>query len=569
VALMELFKLPPRQVVISWAGVLGALLLISGGLIALVLNDITPGVFVCVLAGAGGLMVWMWAAPDELRAWLAGRQTRYGTTSALVTIVFVGAVAYAYVLADRANLTADLTSVQRYTLNPPSLQTIEQLKERGFRVRIVGFFSRNKLREEETADLLLRQYVAAGDGAIEVQYIDPDERPDLAGRYGYQADLDGRFLLTLLDENGEPRLRDTVSEDEVQARYFTLYLGSANERDITTGLKTIVSAGAFKVYFTVGHAERDLTQADDNGISRLFVSLDGQGIAVAPLALADVEEIPDDADAVLIVGPWQDFTQPEVDRLAAYLQRGGRVGIFADPPLVEAAISGAPGNDFLRSDGPLATYLWEEFGVRALDALVIETRPELINGSEWVPILNSIAPHTIMNDVRDEPIYSRFVRPLETVETPTERQNAYVREPLLFTSELSYAETALDDFLAGRIAYDPQVDRPGPLLVGVTVRRQLEYQSEVQPRLVILGDSDLFKNEYVKQVPGNVFLWTDVIDWLTGFSQAVSFTPVNDPTLLTLNVSAEERNTITLITMLLLPGVVLLTGGLIWWRRQY
>ncbi|GAB4413179.1 MAG: Gldg family protein [Anaerolineae bacterium] len=566
---MAFFKSPLRQVLVSWAGVLGTLLLISGGLIALILNDITPGVFVCVLAGAGGLMLWMWAAPDELRAWLTGRQTRYGTTSALVTIVFVGAVAYVYVLADRANLTADLTSVQRYTLNPPSLQTIEQLKERGFRVRIVGFFSRNKLREEETADLLLRQYVAAGDGTIEVQYIDPDERPDLAERYGYQTDFDGRFLLTLLDENGEPRLRDTVSEGAVQARYFTLYLGSASERDITTGLKTIVSAGAFKVYFTVGHAERDLTQADDNGISRLFVSLDGQGIAVAPLALADVEEVPDDADAVLIVGPWQDFTQPEVDRLAAYLQRGGRVGIFADPPLVEAAISGAPGNDFLSADGPLATYLWEEFGVRALDALVIETKPELINGSEWMPILNSIAPHTIMNDVRDEPIYSSFVRPLELVEMPNERQNAYVREPLLFTSELSYAETALDDFLAGRIAYDPQADTPGPLLVGVTVRRQLEYQSDIQPRLVILGDSDLFKNEYVKQVPGNVFLWTDVIDWLTGFSQAVSFTPVNDPTLLILNVSAEERNTITLITMLLLPGIVLLTGGLVWWRRQH
>jgi hypothetical protein len=569
VALMERVRSPWRQVFAGWAGVLGVLLLITGGLIGLILNEITAGVFACVLLGAAALIAWMMVAPDELRAWLTGRQTRYGTTSVLVTIVFVGAVAYAYVLADQANLTADLTAVQRYTLNPPSLQTIEQLKARGFRVRIVGFFSRSKLREEESADLLLRQYVAAGDGAIEVQYIDPDERPDLAERYGYQADFDGRFLLTLLDENGEPRPRDTVTEGEVQTRYFTLYLGNASERDITTGLKTIVSAGAFKVYFTVGHAERDLTQANDDGISRLFVSLDGQGIAVATLDLAQVESVPDDADAVLIVGPWQDFTQPEVDRLAAYLAKGGRVGIFVDPPQVEAAISGAPGNDFLRADGPLAAYLWDEFGVRALDALVIETKPELVNGSEWIPILNSIAPHTIMNDVRDEPIYSRFVRPLEVVETPSERQNAYVREPLLFTSELSYAETALDDFMAGRIAYDPQEDRPGPLLVGVTVRRQLEFQSEVQPRLVILGDSDIFKNEYVKQIPGNVFLWTDVIDWLTGFSQVVSFTPVNDPTLLTLTISAEERNTIAVITMLLLPGAVLITGGLVWWYRQH
>lgn len=566
---MDRFRLLSRHTIASWSGVLGAVLLIIGGLIGLILNEITLGVFACLLAGAAALVLWMGWAPDELRAWLTGRQTRYGTTSILVTVIFAGAVAYAYVLADRANITADLTSVQRYTLNQPTLETIEQLRQRGFRVRIVGFFTRNKLREEEAADLLMRQYAAAGQGAVEVQYIDPDERPDLASRYGYQSDFDGKFVLTLLDETGEPRVRDTVSaEDKVQTRYFTLYLGGANERDITTGLKTIVSAGAFKVYFTVGHGERSLTQADDTGISRLAVSLDGQGIAVATLELANSARVPDDADAVLIVGPWQDFTQPEVDRLAEYLQRGGRVGIFVDPPQIEAAVMGAPGNDFLRADGSLAAYLWDEFGVRALDALVIETRPELINGSEWIPILNTIAPHTIMNDVRNEPIYSFFVRPLEVVETPTERQNAYVREPLLFTSELSYAETALDDFLAGRISYDPQADRPGPLLVGVTVRRQLEYQSEVQPRLVILGDSDIFKNEYVKQIPGNVFLWTDVIDWLTGFSQVVSFTPVNDPTLLTLTVSAQERNTIAVITMILLPGAVLLAGGFMWWYRR-
>jgi len=101
------------------------------------------------------------------------------------------------------------------------------------------------------------------------------------------------------------------------------------------------------------------------------------------------------------------------------------------------------------------------------------------------------------------------------------------------------------------------------------VRRQLEYQSDVQPRLIVLGDSDIFKNEYVKQIPGNVFLWTDVVDWLTGFSQVVSFTPVNDPTLLTLVVSADERNTIAVITMILLPGIVLVAGGIVWWYRRH
>jgi len=52
---------------------------------------------------------------------------RYGTTSILISVLFAGLVSYAYVLVDRANITADLTSVQRYSLNTPTLETIEML----------------------------------------------------------------------------------------------------------------------------------------------------------------------------------------------------------------------------------------------------------------------------------------------------------------------------------------------------------------------------------------------------------------------------------------------------------
>jgi hypothetical protein len=569
VALMGARSAAVREALASWAGVAGVLALLTGGLVALLAREITYGVFACALLGAVGIALWMAWAPGDARAWLAGRPTRHGTASILASAVFVGVIAYAYILVDQANITADFTAVQRHSLNAPSLQVIEQLQTRGFRVRIVGFFSRSRLREQEAADILLRQYEAAGSGTIQVQYVDPDEQPDVAARYSYQAGFDGKFVLTLLGEDGNPRPRSAIQADgQVGTAYFTLLLGTANERDITTGLKTVASAGAFKVYFTTGHGERDLSLADDNGISRLFVSLDGQGIAVEPLPLAEVESVPADANAVLIIGPWDDFSADEVDRLAAYMARGGRLGIFADPPVIEAAISGAPANTFLDANSPLNAYLWSEFGLRALDAFVIETEPELINGSEWLPILNTIAPHTIMSDVRDEPIYTRFVRPLEVADQPTERQNAYVRQPLLFTSDQSFGETGLSDFLDGRIAYDPGADLPGPLLVGVTVSRQLEFQHDIQPRLVLIGDSDILKNEYVKQVPGNVFLWTDIIDWLTGFAEAVSFTPVNDPTLLTLTVSGEERNTIAVITMILLPGAVLLTGAAVWWRRH-
>jgi len=558
-----------RSDIAAWAGAIGVLALVTCGLVFLLGGQVSIWVFMCAAIGAGGIALWMWWAPGEFQAWMTGRQTRYGTTSILISILFVGLIAYAYVLVDRANITADLTSVQRYSLAGPTLDTIAQLRDRGYRVRIVGFFSNNKLREHEAADILMRQYEAKGQGVIEVAYIDPNAQPDLASKYGYQAGFDGQFMLSVLDADGQPRQNDVVTDSgQVVTRYVSILLGDANERDITTGLKTVASAGAFKIYFTVGHGERDLTQVDDTGISRLFVSLDGQGIGAEPLQLSDVALIPDDASAVLIVGAWQDFSDAEVQVLDDYVQRGGRLGIFADPPLVEAAAIGDTGNTFLQEGGPLNGYFWDEFGVRVQDALVIETKPELINGSEWIPIINTIAPHTIMSDQRDQPIYMKFVRPLELVSQPDERQNQYVREPLLYTSEESFGETGLTQFLNSQVGYDPQTDIPGPLLVGVTVRRQLEFQQTRQPRLVIIGDSDFLKNEYVKQFPGNVFLWSDIVDWLTGFAQAVTFTPVSDPTRLALVVSQHELHTIAWITMVVLPGVVLVAGTIVWWYRQ-
>ncbi len=566
-------RLFTRTNLASAASIAGVLALILGGLIFLTTGEISVAVFACVVVGAAGIGLWMGLDPSDLQGWLSGRQTRYGTSSILITLIFIGLVAYGYVLVDRANITADLTSIQRYSLNTPTLDTIAELKERGYQVRILGFFSHNTLSEQESADLLLRQYANKGQGTIEVQYIDPDEQPDLAEAYSYRSEFDGKLLLTVLDSNGQPRTKQVVNEQgEVLTQNVTIYLGSADERSITTGLKTVASAGVFKVYFTTGHGERSLTKIDDTGISMLYGTLDGQGIGAESLELTS--RVPDDASAVLIVGAWQDFTEAEVGILDEYLQRGGRLGIFADPPLLEASILGLEGNTFLQEGGPLNNYLWDTFGLRVRDDLAVETKYDATNPNvsyfdvdEWAPIIHSIAPHTILNGVQDVPIYMRYVRTIDLAQDPTSQQAMYVRYPLLYTSDESFAETNLTEFLNGQLQYLPGEDIPGPLLVAVTAQRGMETQQTIQPRIIIVGDSDVLKNGNMKLV-GNVYLWNDVVDWLTGFAKEVTFQPVSDPTLFPLSASAQERRTIVVITVFVVPGLILFAGAAVWWYRQ-
>lgn len=545
-----------RLALASAASVAGSLALVAAAVIYLLTGEVSTAVFLCVLIGVGGLGLWMAWAPGEFRAWIGGRQTRYGTTSVFVTILFAGLVIAVTMLAGRANLTADLTGVQRYTLNRPTLDTIEQVEARGFRVRLVGFFSGRTLREREQADLLLRQYDARGGDTIQVQYVDPDERPEVARAYGYQAGQDGSIFLVLLGADGQPL--PTASPR---------LIGPASERDITTALRTLVSAGRFKIYFTTGHGELDIRRTDDASISRLAVSLIDAGIAAEQLSLLDVLNtgIPEDASAVMIAGARARFTDEEVALLDDYLQRGGRLAIFTDPPLVDegAALT----NTFLEEGSPFSDYLWNEFGVRPRDALLIQSAPYYTN--EFTPVISATLPHPLLALAQDQQVIMSWVRPFDLVAEPSERQRLYLREPLFASSSDSYGETALQELAdTYRIEYNAGRDLSGPLVVGVTVRRAGESQLDASPRLVLIGDSDIVSNRFVQNLPGNVWFWTDLVDWLTGYVQAVSFTPVSDTSLLNLVISDQQRSTIAVITMLVLPGFVLALGAAVWWYRR-
>ncbi|NDJ78057.1 MAG: hypothetical protein GYB65_17545 [Chloroflexi bacterium] len=571
-----------RAAVASWGSVIGTVALLVGGLVLLFTGELSVWVFLCAVIGVGGLALWMWWAPGEFQAWLSGRQTRFGTTSILVTVLFTGVIIYAYVLVDRANLTTDLTSVRRYSLSTQTLDAIDELKGQGYQVRLVGFFSRRKLPQEEEADLILRQYEAAGDGSIEVVMVDPDADPDLAALHGYNANLDGTLFLNVLDSEGELRIETNEFGDRL-IRPAPLYLGSVNERNVTFGIKTIASAGQFTIYFTTGHGERDLSDIGDEGISRLVVSLLDQGIGAVALDLMAVADtgIPADADAVLIVGARQPFSEAEVQVLRDYMDGGGRLGIFADPPVVDPLLvtetPTTPDNTFLLEGSPLHMYLWDEFGIAVQQQLVIENTVMADNPiitSEFTPIVFTIAPHEIMSTSRDAGVVLHYARTMDYVERseiePTVQQQLFYRQPLLVTSRESFGETDLPA-IAQDIANTEYVageDQPGPVVMGMTAKRNLEFQEEFQPRVVIIGDSDVVKNEFVAQIPGNVFLWTDIIDWLTGFSEAMEFTPVNDPTLLNVVASDQERTTISLITLVVLPGIVLASGLIVWWYRQ-
>ena len=109
-------------------------------------------------------------------------------------------------------------------------------------------------------------------------------------------------------------------------------VGFRGEQVFSSAIQSVAQARRPIVYFLQGHGERS---TDDfgklNGLSGLGRIMRRDNIEVRPLLLAETSGIPQDCAAVIIAGPERALSQAEIDMIADYLERRGRVLVMLEP----------------------------------------------------------------------------------------------------------------------------------------------------------------------------------------------------------------------------------------------
>jgi hypothetical protein len=132
------------------------------------------------------------------------------------------------------------------------------------------------------------------------------------------------------------------------------------------------------------------------------------------------------------------------------------------------------------------------------------------------------------------------------------------------SSEFSYGERNLRDLAeTNSYTFDEGEDLPGPL---TTVAWAWDSQ-ETNAQVLLVGDSDFVKNGQITVPEGNAILFTDGIAWMTGLGEQVRFAPQALGSVPLLGVDGPTLNLIAFLTVILLPGVVLVAGLAVWQRR--
>ena len=497
----------------------------------------------------------------------SGRWSKRGGF-ALTILLWIAGVTLLGVLLDRHNPRADLSTGQRRSLSPQTIQLLELLDRP---IHILGFYSNESPQEMAYARNVLDSY-RSDSSLISYEFVDLDRRPELAALYGVSMDR----TLVLTSESLQVNVSRPV------------------EAEITGGVLRLIMERPPSVLFLTGHGEASITDESSRGISRLAEMVRRQNFQVDELALATVDRIPPEIDAIVLAAPEGGLTVSETDALLAYLLQGGCLLAMVEP-------LGSSDVDSLLG----------VFGIVPENTFVVDPSEERRNatGSGNFRIAMTIGGS------QDQPITQSFAF---SVFFPIARSLSTQQPPppgikptrLIQSMPNAWAESDLTQVAVGFPEYEDGVDRAGPLAlayaVEVDLRRfvadvsersadlsatlmdlypetfdlrevtgdtlrigDVEFLSDPdrQARLVVVGDVDFVNNANLLAY-GNSDLLMAMLLWLTEQENRIALTPrpeLFEPMVLTLNQTRWLR--IAFIGGL--PVICFLLAILVVWRRRH
>lgn len=510
------------------------------------------------------------------------RSVRYGLTTAGTAVVVIGLAFVIGLISYRHPYRKDLTANQRHSLAPQSVKVLQEMDQP---VRFTLFMKEgNPLKPAVIDELELYRYHSP---AFSFDVIDPDLTPSRARDYS-------------LDQYGQGPVgffETDAGRRESVTGIGTIDSKQALEELLTNGLIRVTRGRTKKVYVLSGHGEPALESGQaSRTLTKLKKALEDKSYEVADLPLLGQAVVPADCDVLLILGPRKELHPTEIQAVRRYLRDGGRA-LFALDPQTSRGLAAVAA----------------EYGVDVGDDIVIDynVMNQLFGGDPLVPIAAKYGTHPI---TRNFTVATYFPQARSVSD---EHKPPFHVTTLISTSADSFAETSFAELQTGRVSVGPE-DHPGPVSIGVAVdwdakalrtapedagphaaeaeetggaatdanaaaTAEATPAAETTPpaeprgdepgpaaedegRLVVIGDSDFVTDKNFDAM-GNSDLFLNAVNWLAQEEDLIAIRPkTSDNQMVTL--TAVQNRIFILLPLLVLPGLVLFAGGVVWYRRR-
>ena len=279
------------------------------------------------MSGSGGNVGW-------LSRFGIGAQVLLTAALALMALLLVNWLAARPGIRQRVDMTASGSN----TLSTASLGVLERLESdiqidilyRPMNAPLTALGQEVLVRTDKL--LLLMEEAAAGRVAIQAVDTSDQEAPGRSGSRscglrGYENGLvisngDRREFLALSGDLAVFDIGNPVPESFIPPRIQQF----GAERAIIGAILDVTKGAERHVYFTFGFGELDaLESADNAGLGLLAEELERDGLRVHRWNFLDDGPLPEDCDAVAVVGPQVGWPEDMYAEVVEYVEAGGRL----------------------------------------------------------------------------------------------------------------------------------------------------------------------------------------------------------------------------------------------------
>lgn len=466
---------------------------------------------------------------------LKNKKVRYGAFSTLTALLVIVVLIVVNVVAGNFNKTFDFTPQKQFSISDDSIEIIETME-----VPVNIYYLASTGEEDVYVDTLLKEYVDHSD-KINYEIKDPY--------------VNATFVNQFKTDNEEIETGSVIIESEKRFKIipassfysYSSYTGGTSvdiEPEITNGIRYVSQDNTSTLYYVTGHEDMEI------GAS-IIEQLNQANYEVLPLELF-TEDIPEDADALIMTLPSRDYSESEVEKVNEYLLNGGA-----------ALISSGNVGDNL----PNFSQIYNNYGIEMNDAIVVETdSSRIVNtilGANPTLFYPTYTEHDINTSLIERNVYTLSQTACGISLSDLTRQSVII-EDVLVSTEDSYAKTSLEsDNIAKE---DGDIDGPIPLVVAVTDNQSLVNDASTK---LVVSSAPYLLEETSNSLSGggNSEFVLNSINWLAGNEDNVYISSYVDTTE-ALALTAANAYTIAIFSLVVLPLIIVIIGLVVWLRRR-
>ena len=371
---------------------------------------------------------------------------------------------------------------------------------------------------------------------IKIKYVSPAKNPNFYQNYTDVQPSSGSLIVEGDRRSTVVDYGDIYTYEMDYSTYSYQTTGYDGEGQTVSALAYVTTEDMPVFYAIGGHGELELEEKFVNTITK-------ENAACETLMLYSVDEIPEDAQGVILNSPTSDYSKEDAEKVIAYLQKGGNALIIST-----------------MAEGEMANFksILDFYGITEVDGTIVEEDRNYYYQNPYY-LFPEIVSAEVTAPLADGLVFAPFSKGLSYDE---EKDDIHYT-PLLTTSSSAFSKVDItdnSDYSKGANDID------GPFTVSVEVEKSTE-NGGVSHAYVVGGES-LFTSLADDMAPGNnVKLFSSMISMLAEHESSVAV-PVKSLSMPNLVFNAQTAYLAAVLCVIVIPLATLAAGLVVWLRRR-